>query len=520
MPANNPEHAVFMALSKQNLLTEKQLGQHADEASYTNTSLIEYLISQKIISSTLIAQALSHYFDIPYIDLKTTEIDTNTLPSTGNNTLIHHAVLPIKTVDGVLFVALSDPNHLHFLDDIATKANINVEPNFTEHEHLLRLINNKNNNSTFSQFKSTAPKSDDSSISELTTQILNNALICNASDIHIEPQKELVRIRQRVDGILTMVTEIHLCYSATLVNHIKILAKLDIAEKRKPLDGHFKPSNLINCSKECRLSTCPTLYGEKMVIRLLDSNKKTFKINQIGMSPQNIQCFQEHINKPQGLILVSGPTGSGKTLTLYTALSLLNTLEKNIVAIEDPVEIHLKGINQANINPKAGFTFSTALRAFLRQDPDIIMIGEIRDNETAKMAIRAALTGHLVLSTLHANSAAESIIRLINMGVEPINISAALSLVIAQRLVRTVCSYCQKPANCTSRSCHFCTNGYAGRTGVYEMLPIGDKIKQLILDQASSSTIEASTQQQSLMDSAINKVKDGITTFDEINRVI
>lgn len=384
---------------------------------------------------------------------------------------------------------------------------------------------------------------DDAAIIRFLQQILIDAILNNASDIHFEPFENFYRIRMRIDGLLHEIIQPSADSAQRMTARLKVLSKLDIAEKRLPQDGRFTFS-AEKISKECRISSCPTLFGEKIVVRILDAMQINLDINQLGLESQQQQLFLQHILQPQGMILVTGPTGSGKTVTLYTALNLLNTLDKNISTVEEPVEINLTGINQVQVNLKAGLTFSTALRAFLRQDPDIIMVGEIRDLETAEIAIRAAQTGHLVLSTVHTNSAPETLTRLLNMGISAFNIASSISLIIAQRLVRKLCINCKQPQKLPEKAllqagfqateindlkifmatgCKDCIKGYKGRIGIFEIMPISESLAQLIMAENNSLTIAAHARKngmQTLYESALNKVRHGITSLEEINRVI
>lgn len=364
--------------------------------------------------------------------------------------------------------------------------------------------------------------------------LIQHALQESASDIHIEPYEQICRIRYRQDGLLYEMAEIPINLVARLVTRLKVMAKLDISERRLPQDGRLQIQKEKNRAIDIRINTCPTLFGEKIVLRILDANKIALDIHSLGMSETQKNLFLEKISAPQGMILVTGPTGSGKTVTLYSALHFLNTSEKNISTVEDPVEIQLNGINQVNINPKIGLHFSTILRNFLRQDPDIIMIGEIRDTETADIAIQAAQTGHLVLSTLHANSAIETITRLQSMGGTTYNLTSSISLIVAQRLIRKLCDHCKMPHTLTAKKlielgfketdfilyrakgCEHCQQGYQGRIGIYEMLSITESITHAIL----SGTTIFKENFLSLREMGLEKIRQGITSLAEINRVI
>ena len=381
---------------------------------------------------------------------------------------------------------------------------------------------------------------EDTSIIKFIDQILSDAIDKQASDIHFEPYDEFCRIRFRIDGLLYEFTKTDPKLAKRFSARLKIMANLDIAEKRLPQDGRFTLKLTVHQNHDCRLSTCPTMFGEKLVVRILNSINITPSIEFLGFDKREQQLFHEHITLPQGMILVTGPTGSGKTITLYTAINILNQITKNISTAEDPVEINLSGINQVEINHKIGLNFATVLRTFLRQDPDIIMIGEIRDLETAEIAIKAAHTGHLVLATLHTNSASASLTRLLNMGIPTFNLATALNLIIAQRLIRKLCSHCKLPQTLPATTldennleenivtyaavgCKYCNLGYHGRVAVFEMLPITTNISNMIMNHCDINEIEKKMRElkyPTLHEVALNKVRMGITSLEEINRVV
>lgn len=381
---------------------------------------------------------------------------------------------------------------------------------------------------------------EDTSIIKFIDQILNDAIAKHASDVHFEPYEECCRIRFRIDGLLYEITKTEKLLGPRFSARLKIMANLDIAEKRLPQDGRFTLKLATKQNQDCRLSICPTMFGEKLVVRILNPINTSLNIEHLGFNEKEQQLFCKHIQTPQGLILVTGPTGSGKTITLYTALNILNQPTKNISTIEDPVEINLHGINQVEVNHKTGLGFAKTLRTFLRQDPDIIMIGEIRDLETAEIAIKAAHTGHLVLATLHTNSALASLTRLLNIGVPAFNLATAISLIVAQRLVRKLCVHCKQPQVLpkaalaennleentipyTARGCEHCNQGYYERMAVFEMLPITATISELIMQHCDLGTIEKRMRMlniPTLRAAALNKVQAGITSLEEVNRVI
>lgn len=375
-------------------------------------------------------------------------------------------------------------------------------------------------------------------------KLLGKAVDNNASDIHFEPYAHIYRIRIRQDGILYQAAELPVELNHYFTARLKVMADLDIAERRLPQDGRFHYQFDKTRIIDCRVSTCPTLYGEKVVLRLLNAPDEILAINTLAMEPEQENIFIEAITHPQGIVLVTGPTGSGKTTTLYAALNHINTGGKNISTIEDPIEITLTGINQVAVRPNIGLHFHTALRAFLRQDPDVMMVGEMRDLETADIAVKAAQTGHLVLSTLHTNSAAQTLARLSNMGIKTFNLASSVTLIVAQRLMRRLCEHCKQPVQIgkqalralgflenntadmeiyKSHGCNQCMNGYKGRFGIYELLVISDVIRELILDDSSSETITLQAQKEgmlSLKHVALSKVKQGLTSLEEINRVL
>jgi type IV pilus assembly protein PilB len=373
------------------------------------------------------------------------------------------------------------------------------------------------------------PANEDKRIIDFVQQTLTQAIEKSASDIHFEPYKTNYRIRIRVDGILHALQELSLDWPPRVTARLKVMSKLDIAERRLPQDGRFTLAINNHTSRDCRISTCPTLFGEKIVIRFLDINNIALDIDSLGFTDTQKDLFMQSIQKPQGMLLVTGPTGSGKTLSLYTALKQINTLEKNISTVEDPVEIELPGINQISINTKIDFTFAKALRSLLRQDPDVIMIGEIRDQETADIATKAAQTGHLVLSTLHTNSAAEAINRLVMMDVSAFNLAQSLLVIIAQRLVRKLCEHCKKPNNAGHHAtfqavgCPQCMNGYYGRVGLFEFLPVTSTIVNMIVQHKTALEITQTAKNSgmiSLQEAALNKIQSGVTSAEEVARVI
>ena len=410
-----------------------------------------------------------------------------------------------------------------------------------ELEHL-NINSNNNDDDDFIKTEGNA-EIDDAPVVRFVNKILLDAIKKGASDIHMEPYEKYFRIRYRSDGILYQVASPPTNIATRIISRIKVMAKMDIAERRVPQDGRIKMTLSQNRAIDFRVNSCPTLFGEKIVLRILDPTSAQIGIDKLGFEPEQERLFLLAINKPYGMVLVTGPTGSGKTVTLYTGLNLLNSVERNISTAEDPVEITVEGINQVNMNVKAGLTFANALRAFLRQDPDVIMVGEIRDLETAEIAVKAAQTGHLVLSTLHTNDAPQTLNRLMQMGIEPFNIVSAVILIIAQRLARRLCEYCKTPSHLPDATliatgfkaeelktlqiyspvgCEHCTNGYKGRIGIYQMMTLSDPMRVLILEGGNALQLAELAKSEGINDlrsSGLNKIRMGITSLEEIDRI-
>jgi type IV pilus assembly protein PilB len=473
-------------------------------------------------------------------------------------------MLPLFIRGKTLFIALSDPTNLLALDEINFQIRLHPETILVEENKLTKaieialeavdtsmtdLLDEDLENLDISGGDQDAAKADvdtdidDAPIVRFVNKILLDAIKKGASDIHMEPYEKNFRIRFRADGMLYQVASPPSNISSRIISRVKVMAKMDIAERRVPQDGRIKMSLSKHRAIDFRVNSCPTLFGEKVVLRILDPTSAQIGIEKLGFEPEQEQLFLHAINKPYGMVLVTGPTGSGKTVTLYTGLNLLNSIESNICTAEDPVEITVEGINQVNMNLKAGLTFANALRAFLRQDPDIIMVGEIRDLETADIAVKAAQTGHLVLSTLHTNDAPQTLNRLMQMGVEPFNIVSAVILIMAQRLARRLCEHCKTPANFPDNillsagfkedelrslkifspgSCEHCTNGYKGRVGIYQVMTISENMRALILEGGNAMQLAELSKSEGINDlraSGLNKIRMGITSLEEIDRV-
>lgn len=536
-----------------------------DHIHASGATVPEALIDLAIFHHHDLTEQLSQIFGLPATDL--TRFDYAPLcQQLGLRELItRYQALPLHSNGQILTLAVADPTHLQVEDEFRFATGLQVELVLADHKALhaaIRRLYGRSLATPGTQGKEISQdeladlvqisddekttiedlSQDDSPVSRFINQILLDAVRKGASDIHFEPYESHYRIRLRCDGILVETQQPASHLSRRLAARIKILSKLDIAERRLPQDGRIKLRLDADTAIDMRVSTLPTLWGEKIVLRLLDSSAANLNIDKLGYNEQQKQLYLAALTKPQGMILMTGPTGSGKTVSLYTGLRILNTEQVNISTAEDPVEINLPGINQVQVQPKIGFGFAQALRSFLRQDPDVVMVGEIRDLETAEIAIKAAQTGHLVLSTLHTNSAAETVIRLANMGIEPFNLASSLSLIIAQRLARRLCPHCKvaitapaalqqqfgllaedavyeaHPSGCTE-----CTNGYSGRVGIYEVMAFHPALADAVMQRASIHQIETIAQQhgmQPLLQSGIEKLRAGITSFSELQRVL
>ncbi|GAB6066806.1 type IV-A pilus assembly ATPase PilB [Methylothermus subterraneus] len=547
------------------LLTEPEALRYQEQAHQQQVSLTTWLTANKILPSLTIAAAASRQFGVPLFDLDAMDTAQMPVKLVSEKLIQKHRILPLYQRGNRLFLAVSDPTHLQALDEIKFHTGLATEIILVEENKLAKAIDaaleaadsslkelldenleNLKLESTEEQgLEVTESEVEDAPIVRFVNKILLDSIKKGASDIHFEPYEGSFRIRFRIDGLLHEVTSPPPSLATRIISRIKVMSKMDIAERRVPQDGRIKMRLSHNKTIDFRVSTCPTLFGEKAVLRLLDPTSAQIGIDKLGFEPIQKERFLTAIHKPYGMILVTGPTGSGKTVTLYTALNLLNTPDKNISTAEDPVEITVPGINQVNVNPKAGLTFASALRAFLRQDPDIIMVGEIRDLETAEIAVKAAQTGHLVLSTLHTNDAPQTLNRLAQMGIAPFNIASSVLLILAQRLARRLCEYCKRPAHyppevllkagfrsdeladlelftANPEGCEHCTKGYRGRVGIYQVMPISEAINRLILEGGSAVAIAQQAKAEGVSDlreSGLNKVRQGITSIEEIDRV-
>lgn len=473
-------------------------------SSLTKANFCESLITQKVISSEKLAQLSVNYYGFNFI--ADPKIDLAAAKSMPIQYIEKNFLLPLSEKKNYLNIATFDPSQKDLLTELQFKLQKKIIPVIAPYDKIKKEISRF----LYHDKASAEIDSPQNEIIDLTNQLIIDAINDKASDIHLEPFAHEYRIRFRIDGLLENITKFPQKLIGMITTRIKIMAKMDISEKRLPQDGKF---NFTHQQKvfDCRVSSCPTIFGEKIVIRFLNNSLKTPTLDKLGLEDFQLELIRQNIQKPNGLILVTGPTGSGKTATLYAMISELNNICKNIVTAEDPVEINLFGINQLNINPKINLDFKDALRSFLRQDPDIIMIGEIRDEVTAKMAITASQTGHLILATLHTNSAIESIIRLTNMGVKAYDIYDSLRLVISQRLVRKICPIC------LGKHCPNCYQGYFGRTGIFEVLENANLLSNSDLTNLKKLEIPNF---MNLKEAGLLKVKNHITTQSEIYRVI
>lgn len=564
-PAKIKPSGLAWRLVRDGLLSEQQAAAAYEEATKRRLPFVTHLVEQKLLDSRAIAVAASHEFGVPLLDL--TAIESSEMPvNLVDERLIrkHHA-LPLFRRGNRLFLAVSDPTNDQALEEIRFNTGLTTDAVLVEEDKLRAAIEKaiEAQDTTMSEFmdadlekleiasddeedkgEDNDANIDDAPIVRYVNKILVDAISMGASDIHFEPYEKYFRVRFRQDGMLQEVASPPLNLANRLVSRLKVMSRMNIAERRVPQDGRIKLKLSRSRDIDFRVNTLPTLYGEKVVLRILDSSSAQVGIDALGFEPEQRETFLKAIQKPYGMILVTGPTGSGKTVSLYTALNILNETEVNISTAEDPVEIQVPGINQVNVNPKSGLTFASALRAFLRQDPDIVMVGEIRDLETAEIAVKAAQTGHLVLSTLHTNDAPQTLVRLANMGVAPFNIASSVHLIMAQRLARRLCLHCRQPHELPPEvlhaegfseaevaegftvyrpvGCERCNKGYKGRVGIFQVMPITEEITRIILEGGNSMQIAAQAQREGVADlrqSGLRKVKNGLTSLEELNRV-
>lgn len=543
-------------------LLDMEIAQQAVlDAQQHQTRLVTWLVQNKLVTSRALMDLAADQFGVASLDLNAVSVDSCQKSLISEKLARQHRILPLYKRKNTLYVAISDPGNYQAIDDIQFSAGVTVEPLLVEDDKLGYAID-KLYESTSGGFDGLADTelddlaveqvepadllqtetSDETPVVRFVHKMLLDAIKGGSSDLHFEPYEKIYRVRFRTDGVLHEKAKPPIQLRERIAARLKIMADMDISERRKPQDGRIKLKVSPSQSVDFRVNTLPTLWGEKIVLRILDSSSAQMDIDVLGYTDAQKQLYLDALHQPQGMILVTGPTGSGKTLSLYAGLKALNTGDINISTAEDPVEINLEGINQVNVNPKQGLDFATVLRAFLRQDPDVIMVGEVRDLETAEVAIKAAQTGHQVLSTLHTNSAAETLTRLRNMGVAAFNLTTSVSLIIAQRLARRLCS-CKQPLCLPAevllkegfspeqierlelyapQGCEQCHEGYKGRIGVYEVVKITPALQKIIMAEGNSLQINAQLRQEgfsSLRASGLLKVAQGVTSLTEINRV-
>ncbi|KRT55087.1 type IV-A pilus assembly ATPase PilB [endosymbiont of Ridgeia piscesae] len=547
-----------------NLISEENASAAFEDALSQSIPFATYLVENQLLTSLEIAVSASRGFGVPIFDLDVVDTDLMPRDLVDEKLIRNHHALPLFKRGNRLFLAVSDPTNHQGLDEIRFNTGLASEAILVEENKLSKLISlildaqdtsmddlldTDLDNLDISGGEDSKPADgeldvDEAPVVRYVNKILLDAINAGASDIHLEPYERKYRIRYRIDGLLHEVASPPANLANRLTSRLKVMSRMNIAERRVPQDGRIKMKISKSRSIDFRVNTCPTLHGEKVVLRILDPTSAQIGIESLGFEPEQQKAFLEAIAKPYGMVLVTGPTGSGKTVSLYTGLNLLNKPEVNISTVEDPVEIQVPGINQVNMNPKTGLTFATALRAFLRQDPDIIMVGEIRDLETAEIAVKAAQTGHLVLSTLHTNDAPQTLTRLANMGIPPFNIASSVLLIMAQRLARRLCDHCKAAEELPREAlleegfnnaeidegitvykpigCDMCTNGYKGRIGIFQVMPVSEAMGKLIMADCTSLQVQEQAQLEgidNLRASGLRKVKAGLTSLNEINRV-
>jgi len=569
MPVPNPNTALSglaLRLVQDNVLDEEQARQAYEDAKNNKIPLVRHLVDNSILDSLTIATVAAQEFGLPLFDISVMDMAPCAAKLVDIRLIEQHNAVPLYKRGKRLYVAVSDPTNLQALDEFKFHVGANTEMVIVEQDKLekfiARLVEDSDDsmadlggdddldNLDISGGEAEDSSDDDSSEADDTpvvrfiNKVLLDAINKGASDLHFEPYETIYRVRLRIDGILREVAAPPVALSRKIAARIKVMSRLDISERRIPQDGRMRMKLSKNRAIDFRVSTCPTLFGEKIVMRILDPTSAQLGIDALGYEPDQKKLFMDAIHQPYGMVLVTGPTGSGKTVSLYTGLNILNTEDRNISTAEDPAEINLPGINQVNVNPKAGLTFSSALKSFLRQDPDIIMVGEIRDIETGEIAIKAAQTGHMVLSTLHTNDGPQTLTRLVNMGIAPFNIASAVSLIIAQRLGRRLCSHCKEPSDIPrdllikegfkeddlddlvvykAVGCDQCNGGYKGRVGIYQVMPISEEMGRMIM--AGGNAIELAEQAQreginDLRQSGLVKVRQGVLSLEELSRVV
>jgi len=548
-------------LVRENLISVQQLRKAQEEQQKSGARIGTALIKTGAIEESKLTDFLSKQYGVPAINLKDFDIDPEIIRLVSKEVAEKHLVIPVNRAGPSLIVAMCDPSNIYAVDDLKFLTGYNIEAvvasEISIREAIERYYAEKGPSleeivgqveedvevakEEVESIEDAAKAADDAPVVKLVNLILLDAIKKHASDIHVEPYEKDFRVRFRIDGVLYDVMKPPMKLRSAITSRLKIMAELDISERRLPQDGRIKIKVAGNKEMDFRVSVCPTLFGEKVVLRLLDKSNLQLDMTKLGFDAEPLKWFKDAIERPYGMVLVTGPTGSGKTTTLYSALSSLNTVDVNISTAEDPVEYNFGGINQVQMHDDIGLNFASSLRSFLRQDPDIIMIGEIRDFETAEIAVKAALTGHLVLSTLHTNDAPGTVSRLLNMGIEPFLVTASLNMILAQRLCRKLCNNCKKPLPLEDQvlidagvppdrvgtfsafgpaGCRDCNDrGYRGRVAVYEVMPFWDGLKELVINGASAAELKQEAIRlgmQTLRMSALGKVMNGVTTLEEV----
>ena len=551
-------------LISEGIVSEAHMKTAQTESQQQQIGLVPYLVDHKLANAYQLAQMLSQAFGDPLFDLDALSSDVIPKDLVDEKIVRKFNALPLFKRGQRLFVALSDPTRIDAIDAIAFNSRLSIETVVVEEDKLKKRIENlyadsmqsfdsfsdSDLNVDFNEGKEEAETKlsdgvDEAPVVKFVNKMLVDAIRMGASDLHFEPYEKTFRVRFRVDGVMQKMASPPVQLASKIAARLKVMSQMDISERRIPQDGRIKLKISKDKAIDFRVNSLPTLFGEKLVLRILDPSSAMLGIEALGYEPDQKEMFLEALHKPQGMLLITGPTGSGKTVSLYTGINILNTGETNISTAEDPVEINLEGINQVNVNPKVGLTFANALKSFLRQDPDIVMVGEIRDLETAEIAIKAAQTGHMVLSTLHTNSAPETLTRLRNMGVASFNIATSVNLVIAQRLARRLCKNCKKPINIPRQSllelgftdadldnpdniiyepvgCNECREGYKGRVGIYEVMKVSPDISRIIMEDGNAIDIKDAALRNGFRDlrrSGVLKVLQGVTSIQEMMRV-
>jgi type IV pilus assembly protein PilB len=548
------------------LLAEDQARQAHDESIRKNISFVAQLVESKTLDAYNIADTGAHEFGVPLFDITAIDMDALAVKLVDEKLVRKHQSLPLFKRGNHLYVAIADPANLQALDEIKFQTGLHAQAIIVEQNHLAKVIEkalNDEDKGSMADLSDTSlddleisggeeevnqdigeAEIDDTPVVRFINKVMLDAINKGASDIHFEPYEKKYRVRFRQDGVLREVASPPVGLANKLSARLKVMSRLDISERRVPQDGRIKMTLSKNRAIDFRVNTCPTLYGEKIVLRILDPTSAQLGVDALGFEEDQKQHLLKVVHQPYGMVLVTGPTGSGKTVTLYTCLNILNSEDRNISTAEDPAEINLPGVNQVNVNPKVGLTFASTLRAFLRQDPDVIMVGEIRDLETAEISIKAAQTGHMVFSTLHTNDAPQTLNRLANMGVPPFNIATAVSLIVAQRLARRLCPHCKQAAYVPPEAlvtegfpedevgditvykamgCDKCNDGYKGRVGIYQVMPISETMARLIMENCDALMLADQAKKEGVADlreSGLRKVRAGLTSLEELNRVI